>query len=501
MAKAVKIDETARQKAIAELWELGVLDWKLTEPQKTIKKGILEDSNKISVVLCSRRLGKSYLVLSMATEICLKKPFAIVKYAFPKQNMAKKMLMPIFRKLFDDCPEHLKPDFMVAEKVWRFKNGSEIQISGTDSGGFDNLRGGDADLCVVDEAGFCDDLTYGIRSVLSPSTKITKARTILVSTPSRSESHEFIQDWVLKYQAEGRVRTFTIYDNPHFNQEAIQEAEEEYPDGINDPMFRREYLCEIVRSTDNAILPSFNNESEKVIVTGEYIRPVYFTPYVSMDIGGSDLTVILFGYYDYLNATLVIEDEIIADGTVNSAILAEQIRAKEKEHWTNPIDRSVISPYLRIADNNNKHLLTDLTTLHGILFTPTKKDNREAAINALDVAISQSRIRIHPRCKTLIYHVKFAEWNKNRTDFKKMKDSSDSSSKVRGGHADGLAALIYMHRNIIKSYNPYPAGHGGPSGPNVFTTQAPTKYGAHSNNSSSFSELAQMMKKALGIKK
>lgn len=464
--KLTPTEEAERKKARDKLWELGVLDWKLSEPQKIIKKGILEDDNKISVVLCSRRLGKTYLLITMASEVCLKKPFAVVKYAFPKANMAKKMLMPVVRKVFEDCPEHLKPQYMTAEKVFRFPNGSEIQISGTDNGGFDNLRGGDSDFNCVDESGFCDDLTYGIRSVLSPTVKITKGRTVMVSTPSRSENHEFIQDWVLPYMAEDRIKIYTIYDNPQFNANAIREAEEEFPNGVADEMFRREYLCEIIRNSEKAILPSFSNANEKIIVRDDYEMPIFCDKYVSMDIGGSDLTVVLFGYYDYKEATLVIQDEYACDGTTNTAILAENINRIEKELWTNPIDKSVMKPYMRVADNNNKILLTDLQILHGIMFSKSKKDKREAAINNLDVSLQQHKIIINPKCKHLLYHIKFAEWNNARTDFKKLKDSP--SGKIRGGHADGLPALLYMHRSIVKSHNPYPSGYGDLQGSNVF---------------------------------
>lgn len=465
MSKKVEKDLT-RQQAIEALWEAGELSWKLTPPQKEIKKGIIEDSNRTSVVLCSRRLGKTFLAITMASEVCLKKPFAVVKYAFPRASMAKKMLMPVFRKVFEDCPKHLKPEYMVAEKIWRFPNGSEIQIAHTDNDGWDNLRGGDADLCVSDESGFSSDLTYGIRSVLSPSTKLTRGRILLISTPSRSENHEFIQDWVIPYQSENRIKVYTIYDNPNFNAEAIKEAEGEYPLGTKDPMFRREYLCEILRSADNSILPSFNSDAELEIVKSNYPRPIYYDPYVSFDIGGVDLTAILFAYYDYENACLVIEDELIADGTTNTEILAAQIKEKEKTLWENPLDKSQIPPYMRVIDTNNKILATDLLKLHGLLFTPVKKDKKQAAINALDVAISRRQIVIHPRCTHLLYHMKFATWNNAQTDFKKLKDSP--SGKIRGGHADALAALIYLHRSIIKSKNPFPSNFGIPQGSNYF---------------------------------
>ena len=458
--------ESEQKKARDILWRQGILDWKLSEPQKQIKAGILGDANKTSVVLCSRRLGKTFLLLTMSAEICIKKPFAVVKFAFPKANMAKKMLMPVFRKVFEDCPEDIKPVYLVAERCFRFPNGSEVQVSGVDNGGWENLRGGDSDFCAADEGGYMDDLTYGIRSVLSPTTKITKGRIVIVSTPSRSEAHEFIQDWVYPYQAEGRIKVFTIYDNPNFNAEAIKEAEEEYPKGVEDEMFQREYLCRIIRGTEKSILPSFNHTAESEIVREDFEIPVFCDRYVSLDPGGVHLTGVLFGYYDYRKATLVILDEIAVDGTTNTQILAEMIKEKEQTYWTNPIDKSTIPPYMRVSDINNKILLTDLQKLHGLSFSGTKKDKKQAALNSLDVAILQRGIIIHPRCVNLIYQLKFAEWNNSQTEFKMLKASP--SGKLPASHCDLLDCLLYMHRSIVKSHNPYPSGYGEQHGPSIF---------------------------------
>jgi hypothetical protein len=464
-----KVKEVTREQAIAQLWEQGILDWKLTTPQTIIKQGIIDDKSKISVVMCARRLGKTYLALTMCIEKCLQNPDTIVKYVFPKQKAAKKNILPVMKTILEDCPKHLKPTFMAADLLYKFPNGSELQMAGSDNGNIENIRGGNSSLNIVDEAGFCDDLAYAVRSVLAPTTKLTRGRTILVSTPSRFENHEFIQEFVLKYQAENRIRVFSIYDNPQFTEAIIKDALDDYPEGDKDPGFRREYMCEVVRSADTSILPSFNSECERVIVTADYVRPVFFDSYVSMDIGGSDLTAIVFGYYDYLNATTVIEDELIFGKDVNTKTVAEEVRKKEAELWVNPIDQSPMPPYLRIADNNNLIMLTDLQRDHGIIFIPTRKDNREAAINSLDVALSQHKVIIHPRCKHTLYHMKFAQWNNTRTKFKPLKNSP--SGEIKGGHADALAALIYLHRNIIKSKNPYPVGYGSMSGSNVFESQ------------------------------
>lgn len=450
-----------------KLWMMGELSWKLTDVQKIIKSGILEDATKINVVLCSRRLGKSYLMCIMALEQCLKHQGSIVKFVFPKQKDGKRNIFPLMKTILEDCPSAIMPRFLIAEKAIQFHNGSEIQFSGCDNGNIDGIRGGFSHLNIVDEASYCDDLVYAIRSVLSPTTKTTGGRTILVSTPCLDPNHEFIQSFVLPYEAEKRIKKFTLYDNPNFTPAIIEEILSDFPAREKDPMFQAEYLCQITRDQDKAILPSFSPAIEPLIVTDKFIRPTFFDAYVGLDIGSVDLTAAIFGYYDYLNATLVIEDELIFSKDVNTKTVAEAIKQKESELWINPIDHTPIPPYMRIADNSNLIMLTDMQRDHGLTFLPTRKDNREAAINSLDVAISQEKLIIHPRCTHTIYHMKYAEWNKTRTIFKQLKDSP--SGLIKGGHADCLAAAIYLHRNIIKSKNPYPLNYGTLHGSSVHT--------------------------------
>jgi hypothetical protein len=461
------VSEISREKAIELLWEQGELSWKLRGVQKDIREQVLNDVNAISVIVAGRRTGKSHTMLLIATEFCLKKKNAIVKIACPKQRMVKTIIRPIMRIICEDCPKHLMPEWREADKIYVFPStNSEIHVAGTDNENVESLRGSYADLVILDEASYMSDLDYITRNVVSPMLKTRGGRMILASTPSRDSNHTFITDYMLPYQMEGRTKVYTVFDNPNFDEKIIKEIIDEYPLGVNDPSFRLEYLCEVMRDASNTILPSFTSDAEKEIVRDDYTRPVYFDPYVSFDIGGVDLSALLFGFYDYENARLVIEDEIVVDGTTNTEILAQMIHEKEKTLWENPLDKSQIPPFMRVIDTNNKILATDLLKLHGLLFSPVKKDKKQAAINSLDVAIARREIVIHPRCVHLIYHMKMAEWNKAQTDFKRLKDTP--GGKIRGGHADCLAALIYLHRSVIKSHNPFPAGYNVPTGSNYF---------------------------------
>jgi hypothetical protein len=104
---------------------------------------------------------------------------------------------------------------------------------------------------------------------------------------------------------------------------------------------------------------------------------------------------------------------------------------------------------MRVSDNN-LILINDLHRLHGIFFRPTNKDNKEAQINNLRLDVAGYKLYIHPRCKTLIRHLRFATWDKQRKGFTRTED---------GAHADAVDALLYLVRNVQKSKNPYPPGY------------------------------------------
>jgi len=459
----MKQNNLTKKQAIDKLWRLGNLEWKLRGIQKEMRKSIIENPGKRSTFLVSRRSGKSFTMCAVATETCIKTPNSIVKYVCPKQKMVKTIVNPIMRVILEDCPIDLKPEYKEADKVYRFPNGSEIQFAGSDSGNIENIRGGFSHLCLVDEAGFVDDLNYAVLSVLSPTTKTTGGKIVLASTPSREPDHEFMVDFVAPADAEDKLIKYTIYDNPMFTDDIIKETIDEYPMGKDDPQFRREYLCESAIDSEIMVIPEFNDALQNDILKSVDLPP-HFDIYISGDPAAKDLTALLFGYYDFLNSQLVILDELILGGEgtdITTQDIADGIKRKEKLLFTNKLTGEVQQAYLRIMDNNNLILLNDLFTEHGLHFIPTAKDNKEAQINKTRMWLKQGRIIIHPRCVNLKYHIKMARWqtdrNGNRKGFQRVKATSDG--RLKANHCDALDALLYMVRNIDVNKNPYPANY------------------------------------------
>lgn len=447
--------------AIEMLWRQGKLFWKLKGKQKDIYDHFTMTEDDISACLISRQFGKSFTLCLIAIELCIQKPGAIVKYACPKQKMVERIIKPRIKEIIKDCPDDMKPEWKTQEKTWVFPNGSEIQVAGTDGGNYDNLRGGSADLCICDEAAFMDELETVVFSVLAPTTDTTGGKILLATTPNDKDvNHDFHELFIHPLEAAGKLLKYTYTDSPMVDEEQKQKIIARYPGGENNVKFRCEYLCEIPNITETTVIPEFSTYEKDIVKEVE--TPDYCDFYTSMDLGFKDLTVALFGYYDYNLASLVILDEYIINGPdLKTDILNKNIKHKEELRFRNTMGPQ--AAYLRIMDNNNLMLANELTRTYDLTFLTTAKHNKEAVIDKLRRWIEQKRVIIHPRCKNLIYHIKNAQWHFTRAGTSTGKFKNLKGNDLAGllpSHADALDALIYMIRNIHNHRNPYPENYG-----------------------------------------
>jgi hypothetical protein len=173
-----------------------------------------------------------------------------------------------------------------------------------------------------------------------------------------------------------------------------------------------------------------------------------------MDLGGKDLTVCLFGYYDFRSNKIVIEDEIVMDFRKHGnhlRKLTQEIHDKEENLYTNVYTNEIKKPTIRVSDidyivTNEIYSLSE----GKISFQPAKKDNNDTAINDLRQLIAAKKIIINPRCVNLISHLKNVKWAKNRKTFARSSDDLPH-------HYDAVDALKYLVRHVNLHKNPYPA--------------------------------------------
>jgi len=439
-----------------ELWRRGILVHLMHKVQRQMYMLYENASPQSTLVwLLARQSGKSYLLAILALTEAIRNPNSIIKLLTDTKIHVQTIFEPLFREILESCPEDVRPEYLPSKFIYVFPNGSQIQMAGTDANNAERLRGQKSSLILVDEAAFCNNLNYNVMSILFPTTTHTGGKIVLASTPPEEPDHEFIE-FIEIAEAEGALTKKTLYDNPLLSDEKKQHIISKFIGGVNNPNFRREYLCELIRDENRTVIPEFDDDLQKLIVR-DYSKPAFYNPYVSMDIGFKDLTVVLFGYYDFKNDRVIIEDEIIKEGKdLKLNKFAEEILRKEEVLWMNILTNEQIKPELRVSDidyiviNEINRASDNRLNFQAIKKAPGYK---LPLINQLRVMLQSEKIVINPRCETLITHLRNGRW----------KDSSAKDDFARSpglGHYDAIDALLYMIKSVNYTKNPFPSNYG-----------------------------------------
>lgn len=457
---ALSPEELALRRKLArgELLRRGDIGHLLDANQLADRENIFSRPTEDYVLDVSRQVGKSWLLVALALEQAFKLPGSIVKYASLTQLSVESIVEPILLQMLEDCPDDIRPHYDGQSKVLAFKNGSIIGFAGTDGKTYRRLRGPRAHLIIKDEAGFFDE-PEEVDAVLSPQRMTTGGIIIEASTPPVTPGHPFTAR-AMAMKAQGRYSHRTIWEHARMTREQIvaflkKEASmrglslEEFQKTTT---YRREFMAEHVVDESRAVVPEWGERADGLV--REVVRPRWFHHYEGFDIGWRDGSGVLFGYWHFTDACLVIEDEILLFGATTPTIAAA-IKAKERALWPKTMDKPFVEvavtrwdawePFKRVADNDLL-VINDLAKHDALEFTPTAKDDKELQVNELRRLVAGGKIAIHPRCKHLITQLATTIWNKQRTSYERTQD----------GHGDLVDALVYLVRNIARNMNPEP---------------------------------------------
>lgn len=433
------------QELVSEMWELGELDYKLKPHQAVLYSNIVNSTSLKYVVNCCRRFGKSFVLTLIAIEYALRNPKSHIRFAAPTQKQLKEIIQPIFDKIAKDAPGHIQPIWKQMDSYYYFPhNGSYLHVAGCNEGGMENLRGHESHLNIVDEAGSIVQLDYLIKDILLPQTLTTGGKTFIASTPAKTPAHYFRQ-LCDEAKLTGSYTKFTIDDNSSLDPDIVELYAQE-SGGRNSTTWKREYLCEFVVDESIVVIPEWESDYVKDSPRDEYYQ--FYKVYEAMDIGGRDKTVILYGYYDFKRAKLVVEYESVLTGQqTTTKLIAETVKDIESRYYAN-------KKPIRVADNNSVLTLQSMGNDYGVSFTPTSKDRLKgddildnSMVNKARIFVGSGYLEVHPRCKELIGNLESAIWDTARKKFERTEIF---------GHFDALAALIYLIRNVDVTTNPIP---------------------------------------------
>src|SRR5207249_2295362 len=76
------------------------------------------------VLNCHRRMGKSFLLVLVAIERCLRASNQVVRYGSPTFVQTAEIVEPLIRQVLETCPKELRPE--KKGHNWLFRNGSQL---------------------------------------------------------------------------------------------------------------------------------------------------------------------------------------------------------------------------------------------------------------------------------------------------------------------------------------------------------------------------------------
>lgn len=429
---------------VAPLWQQGIIAaWYLRDDQFPIYELLLREKNPF--IECSRRYGKTTTILCYVFERLIQNPGWICRWCEPNKNQAREIVIEEVDKIQALIPKELRFQWTVTDSVYIHPiSKSKMYLRGVNEDRGDSARGPTSNIIVADEFGTWNDPDYIVQSALRPQLDTTDGPFITASTPPDDLGHSYYGHKERAIRLNRFIQRI-IYDNAALSPERIAEIMAEVG-GEKSPAWQREYLCKPVSDPERLVVPEYDEKLHDF--EGDYTRPAFFDSYVGMDLGFNDHTAALFGYWDFKERTLIIEDEYVANGR-NSREITDSCKAKEAGLWGsldvqgNPVAPTV---YRRVSDND-KQQIWDMMTMCGYTVMATRKDDKEAAINALRLRFTAGKIKIHKRCESLRYQLKVGLWNSRRSDFERGEKT---------GHLDAVDALIYLSRNLDEQRNPYP---------------------------------------------
>lgn len=421
-----------------QMWEAGILTWKLHAIQLLIYRALrsLSPEVKEAVCLCARRFGKSYLGCLMAIEDCLQHPGVYVRIIGPEISQTINIVEPLIDKIIRDAPPGLIRR-KASEHKWRVGE-SWLVIGGFDNKNIQKHLGQESYAFYIEETGSShpDDYTYAQREVLSPQLLHSRGKRIHLTTPPTDPNHPFVLEVIPKAQRNEVFFKYTLFDNPLLDEAQVKDAIEE-SGGRETDAFRRNYLCEIIREKRLMVIPEFD---KKVHV--KYFDPPAYANWITvLDFGGvKDKTAALVMYYDWkLGVDCVWDERIFDSNTSTSTIVAEVLR----------MEASLPTPHkigARYGDSSGQTQV-DSNQTHSFNYSMPTKQDLDAAVNAVRIGFSLNKLILHERCTFLALTLESGMFNDKRTDFLRTEAL---------GHFDAGMALVYGRRMLDRHTKPYP---------------------------------------------
>lgn len=275
--------------------------FKLREYQLPILDAVENKGYRRVVAILPRRAGKDMACWYLAIRACIRRPI-VCFYIFPTYAQGKKILwdslMNDGTRILDLIPDEVVDSKNSQEMKIRFKNGSLIQIVGSDN--VDSLVGTNPKLCIFSEYALQDPRAFQfIRPILTAN----DGTAVFISTP-RGKNHL----WELYNIALNNDNWFamklTVEDTMHI---PLEEIEKERAEGLmSEDLIQQEYYTSFEMGVEGSYYGKYLDRMRLNGQIGIVPWEPSFKVHTAWDLGVRDNTTII--YFQVVNNIVRIID-------------------------------------------------------------------------------------------------------------------------------------------------------------------------------------------------
>ena len=346
----------------------------LTQAQSSIAR----DTHRFRTVLAGRRFGKTCLAVEEMIACSSLVPDARVAYIAPTYQQARDIAWDMLMKRASPIIAKVNESRLELTLHNAHKGFSKIFLRGWES--VDTLRGQPFNLLIADEVASMRYFWVGWNEVLRPTLTDRKGMAIFIGTPKGyNHFHELCNvsdpDWAHFH--------FTTYDNPHIPKEEIEDAKRQLPDDV----FAQEYMADF-RRQQGLVYKEFDRDRHIVDVDPEQST---VTDYIAgVDFGYTNPTAVIHIKKD-VRGNYWLVDEWYKTGKTDEEIADYVWSCKFNRVYADPESPSAI------ASMERKHVF--------ISEVVKNKDSITNGINKVRNLFKLGKIRVHRRCKNLIFEL------------------------------------------------------------------------------------------------
>jgi hypothetical protein len=391
------------------------------------------------VLLCHRRFAKSSLLFLIGAEECIRHPRCRIAVPCDSKEHATDISTQIATPLFDRAPPGVKPTWIQTRHLWRFPNGSTLELFGGEKSQLARARGGKFRAVLAEEARDHPHLRLSIESVYRQSLADTAgSQLLLVSTVPEQEQSDF-EAYFKQAEENGNAWIMPLSQNPDYPRSFYEKEAAHALGGERGGDFQREYECQWIHSDDvRLIVPEFDPKARREIVQ-EKEAPAWARWFHGLDPGGFDPTGLVWGWYDERNDHVHVVRELQIRTQVTTPELARAVRETHKDlfkHGTPPLEW-----WADPADGTTLH---NLNVDQGLIYRASGNDDLWGNFDAIRRSVQERTMTIDPSCTTLVHEMTHC---RRTRDGKKIQ-------RDRFGHGDVMMALYYCMRNLVRKPRP-----------------------------------------------